>query len=79
MADARCTVLLLLQELSLFRALLGHAQEFVPDENVAAVGCLVLDILEDERCGAVIAEVPPALTLVHPVGIAGVQLQHSKI
>ena len=78
MADARCTVLLLLQELSLFLALLGHAQEFVPDENASAFVLLVLDILEDEHF-VVLAEVPPAATIVQPVGIAGAQLQHSSI
>ena len=81
MGDARGTVILLLQELSLFLALLDdQAQEFVPDENDFAfflVG-LVLDVLEGE--GRVRErEVLPGASFVQPVGITGVQLQHSSI
>jgi len=78
MGDARGTVLLLLQALSLFLAL--EAQELVPDENPFAfflVG-LVLDVLEGE--GRVRErEVLPGVFFVQPVGITGVQLQHSSI
>jgi hypothetical protein len=75
MGDARGTVPLLLQALGLLKA-----QKFVPDENPFAfflVG-LVLDVLEGE--GRVrIREVLPDVFFVQPVGITGVQLQHSSI
>ena len=81
MGDARGTVLLLLQELSLFLALLDdQAQEFVPDENAFAflLVVLFLDILEEEGL-VVLVEVMPAAMFVQPVGITGAQLQHSSI
>ena len=77
MGDARGTVPLLLQALGLLKA-----QKFVPDENPFAfclVG-LVLDVLEGEgRVRGILVEVLPGVFFVQPVGITGVQLQHSSI